>query len=246
MTERQKFYKSEKWQTFRQIIIDERTDADGFVHCTDCGKAILKRYDIVLHHKKELTEDNVADANIALNPDNVEIVCFKCHNKRHERFGFHKTSAGFRRSAHEVVIVHGSPGSGKSTWVRENASAGDLVVDVDEIWQAVKAHATGIGDKPNGLKPIVFGLRDQLYDMIAHRVGDWDAAFVIASVPRLGDRERLAQRLGADRLVRIDTDRATCAERIAKRSATDEERDKWMEYLATYWEQFQDDGTGAT
>ena len=36
------FYKSNEWEAFRKVIISERTDEDGFVHCTQCGKAILQ------------------------------------------------------------------------------------------------------------------------------------------------------------------------------------------------------------
>lgn len=242
MTERQKFYRSDRWHKFRNVIISERQDADGYVHCAKCGKEILKRYDMVLHHIKELTDDNVADAEIALNPDNVEIVCFKCHNIEHERFGFQKGGTFFRKTAQEVVIVHGSPGAGKTTWVRENARDGDLILDLDKIWAAV--NAKGDGAKPNSLKPVVFGLRDKLYDMIEHRLGEWNTAFVIGTLPRIGDRERLAQRLGADRTLHIDTDRRTCLERIAMRHGSKEEVEEWSEYVDKYWENFQPDDTG--
>ena len=86
MQTRQQFYKSKQWEDFRKVIIAERTDADGFVRCAICGKPILKKYDLIIHHKKELDDLNVNDAMVTLNPANVECVHFKCHNELHERF----------------------------------------------------------------------------------------------------------------------------------------------------------------
>ena len=86
MQTRKDFDRSKEWEAFRKVIIEQRTDADGYVHCTMCGKAILKPYDIIIHHKQELSDANVNDAMIALNPDNVECVHFRCHNAIHERF----------------------------------------------------------------------------------------------------------------------------------------------------------------
>ena len=89
---REQFYKSKQWEAFRKVIIADRSDPDGFVHCCECGKPIIHKYDLIIHHKTELSEANVNDHNISLNPDNVKCICFRCHNKVHERFGFNKTS----------------------------------------------------------------------------------------------------------------------------------------------------------
>ena len=112
-----KFYRSKQWEAFRKVIIEQRTDPDGYVHCCECGKPILKPYDLIIHHKQELSEANVNDAMISLNPNNVECICFRCHNKVHERFGFNKTSAYTGAAKKHVYIVYGSPCAGKSTWV---------------------------------------------------------------------------------------------------------------------------------
>ena len=162
---RDQFYKSDKWRNFRKVIIEERTDADGYVHCAICGKPILKKYDLILHHVDELDDMNVNDATVALNPDNVQCVHFKCHNQVHERFGFHTTSSGgnFKPVQKHVYIVYGSPLSGKSTWVKENATQNDLVVDMDSLWQMISINNRY--NKPNALKSVVFEMRDKMYDI---------------------------------------------------------------------------------
>ena len=36
-----------------------------------------------MHHKEELTDENLTDWNIALNPNNLETLCDECHAAEH-------------------------------------------------------------------------------------------------------------------------------------------------------------------
>lgn len=99
-----KFYTSKEWYDFRLRIIAERGP-----RCEHCKELIEESKDIIIHHIIELTEENVGDVSISLNPDNVEIVCFDCHNKIHLRFGY--------KPEKRVYLVYGPPLSGKSTYV---------------------------------------------------------------------------------------------------------------------------------
>lgn len=237
---REQFYKSKQWDAFRKLIIVQNTDKDGFVHCSECGKPILRKYDLIIHHKIELSEANVNDASIALNPDNVEVICFRCHNKVHDRFGFNRTSAA-KQVQKKVYIVHGAPAAGKTTWVHDVAGADDLIVDMDNIWQMISINDRYI--KPAGLKSVVFDLRDKLYDIIKYRSGRWHNAYVITGSPMLGDRERLQQRIGADELIHIDTDHAECLKRVMNKGLTEDQLQQWVELINDYFQKFQEDDT---
>ena len=232
---RQQFYKSKQWEAFRKVIIDQRTDQNGYVHCCSCGKPILKPYDLIIHHKQELSEANVNDAMVALNPDNVECICFRCHNRIHERFGFNKTSTG-RNVKKQVYIVYGSPCSGKSTWVHEVADPEDLIVDLDSIWQMISINNRY--EKPGALKSVVFQIRDSLYDIIKYRSGKWHNAYAITGGALKGDRDRLQQRIGADDLIFIDTPKDECLKRAKLRGG---QADDWITYIADWFEKFQPD-----
>lgn len=236
---RQQFYKSKKWEAFRKVIIEDRTDADGYVHCAQCGKPILKKYDLIIHHKNELSEDNVNDATVALNPDNVECVHFRCHNQIHERFGFNKTSTFTSAPKKRVYIVYGSPCAGKSTWVREIAEPEDLIVDMDSIWQMVSVNDRY--DKPAALRSVVFELRDKLYDIVKYRSGKWHNAYVIVGGPLKGDRERLIQRIGADECVFIDTEKNECIKRVLNRDVNEDVKESWIRYINEWFDRFQPD-----
>ena len=238
MQSRQDFYRSKEWEAFRRVIIAQRTDQDGFVHCAMCGKPILHRYDLIIHHKRELDEVNVNDAMISLNPDNVECVCFRCHNKVHERFGFNKTSA-YKPVPKHVYIVYGSPCSGKSTWVHSVADPEDLVVDVDNIWQMISINDRYV--KPAALKAVVFQMRDELYDVIKYRIGKWHNAFIITGGAFQGDRDRLKQRVSADELIFIDTDYDTCVQRVQEKGLPEDQKENWISFINDWFEKFQPD-----
>ena len=76
------FYSSKEWEKLRKLIAQERVDADGNIICAHCGKPIVKAYDMIGHHKIALTEENVNDATISLNPENIDLVHHRCHMTR--------------------------------------------------------------------------------------------------------------------------------------------------------------------
>lgn len=232
----QQFYRSREWESFRRVLIAERADPKtGFVLCAKCGKPIVHKYDLVVHHKTHLSEGNVNDALVALNPDNCECVHFKCHNKIHERW--QGGNGGWRPKPRMVHLVYGAPLSGKSTWVKNNVQRGDLVVDMDSIWQSV----TGLPryEKPESLKAVVFKLHGELCDMVRTRAGKWRTAFVISGAPRRVDRQRLMVRVGADDSLLIDATADECKERLER--AGDRSRELWTQYIDDWFDRYQPD-----
>jgi len=221
MTKRAIFYRSEKWKKFLDNLKDQRCDASGIITCAFCGEPIVKKYDCIGHHKTELTDENVDDVMISLNPDNVELIHFKCHNKVHDRFQGGRGAL----KPQEVYIVYGSPCAGKRTWVAEQAGADDIVVDIDRLWNAIS-----FSQKPDKLKPNVFQLRDLLLDQIRIRHGRWRHAFIVGGYPLTGERERLADFVNADDIIFIDTPKNVCMER-----ATTEQM---KEYIDAWWERY--------
>lgn len=207
-----------------QIIRLERVDSEGLLICEHCHKPIVAKYDCIGHHIIELNNINVYDANIALNPENIMLVHHRCHNKIHNRLGIGKKA---------VYLVYGSPLSGKSTFVRENAEAGDLIVDMDNIWQCVSGCDRYI--KPNRLKTNVFDIRNMLIDSIRIRKGNWLNAWIIGGYPLISERERLIKSLGA-RDIFIDTSKEECVQRLYE--CSDRNYDEWLIYINDWWEKF--------
>ena len=221
------FYKSKDWERFLGAVKAERTKEDGLLYCEYCGQPLAKAYDVIGHHKEPLTLANVNDPAISLNPANIQLVHHRCHNVIHNRFGLYMPQ--------KVFIVHGSPLSGKTSFVKENKTDRDLIVDIDMIWRAITLDPMYI--KNNYLKSNVFAVRDNLLDQIKMRRGTWQTAWVIGSYPMRGERERLADRLSAE-LIHIDTDKDTCLQRL---HASGDNRDAtaWSKYIADYFDKYQ-------
>lgn len=219
------FYRSDEWEGLLQILKNERLDSQGYIICTECGKPIVRAYDCIGHHIIELTEENYTDANISLNPDNIALIHHKCHNRIHNKLGY---------AQRQVYVVYGSPLSGKSSYVQEAMVEGDLIIDMDSIWQCVSGCERYV--KPNRLKSVVFAVRDNLLESVRYRRGKWLNAYIIGGYPFKAERDRLIDTLGA-REVFIDTDKDTCINRLL---ACEDGRDKaeWERYINDWWLQY--------
>lgn len=216
------FYQSKQWENFLKVLKDERTNEEGDIICEHCGEPIVAKYDCIGHHIIELTDENVNDYNISLNPENVALVHHRCHNQIHERFGSY---------ARKVYIVYGAPCSGKTSFVRDAANKEDLILDIDSIWQMISNNDRYI--KPGRLKQNAFMVRDALLDQIRTRAGQWRNAYIIGGYPLHMERQRLATALGAE-LIHIDTEKAECMARAAERPGN------WSEYIEEYFEKYQE------
>lgn len=223
------FYNSKEWRSFRQGLIQERTNkADGVLYSEVSGKPLINSYDIVLHHIKPLTMANVNDFSISLNPDNIKIMSQSEHNEEHKRFGY--------CTERKVYYVYGSPCSGKTTFVNSIKGNSDIVLDMDNIWQCITGSDRYV--KPAALKQNAFAVRDCIMDMIKTRAGKWEKAFVIEGGAVKYERERKIALLGAEPIF-IDTDKETCKKRLTD-SCNHLKRDvkEWSTYIDNWFRDY--------
>lgn len=216
------FYRSVEWNQFRDAFLSERVARDGELICEECGKVIVHKYDAILHHKIELTDSNVHDATVALNPSNIMVVCHKSHNKIHERFGY----SGSRH----IYVVWGSPCAEKSRYVAENAGKNDLVIDIDRLYEAL-----GVDGNRGAVKGNVLSLYRSLVDMVKTRNGKWRSAWVVRTLPLRVDRDLIVRDLCGGELIHIDTAMAECLTEARVRGGD------WEKWVKKYWEKFQAD-----
>lgn len=71
-------YKSPAWRRVRKAYIDLRKSIDGGL-CEECRTEL----GYIVHHKEELTAQNIHNPEIALGFDNLEFVCKNCHEVIH-------------------------------------------------------------------------------------------------------------------------------------------------------------------
>lgn len=211
-----KFYCSKPW---RDLSYSLKVKVNG--KCNRCNETLLDFSKLIGHHTIELNEDNVDNSKISLNPELIEIICHLCHNKEHRRFGNKKN----------VYIVYGSPLSGKTTLVKELMQYGDLVLDLDEIWKAVSFQDEYV--KPNNIKFNIFKVRDDLLDQIKTRYGNFYDAYIIGGYPDKYERERLAERLGAE-LIYVESTKEECIERMESSNKPN----SWLQYIEDWWSKY--------
>lgn len=208
------FYCRKPW---RDISYRLKIERGG--RCNRCGSIMDDMSMLIGHHMVELTEDNVDDPSISLNPDLVEIICLGCHNKEHRRFGYRK----------KVYVVWGSPLSGKTSLVRELMLVGDIVLDIDALWRAITLQPEYV--KPPALRYNVFTLRDNLMDQIKTRHGQWCDAYIIGGYPDKYERQRLCETMGAEAIY-CESTRDDCLARCKQRPA------EWQGYVNSWWDVF--------
>lgn len=235
---RHSFYNSEVWSNCKQQVLFDRVKEDGIVYCEYCGKPIMtqfnpkknnNKYSMIFHHKIELTDKNYMDYNISINPDNIQIVHFKCHNMIHERF-----AGGKPRK--KVYLVYGSPCSGKTTWVNEQLGENDIVFDLDSLWQYVSGKPRYI--KPSIYADMVFALKNEYLEQIKMRTGYWNNAYIIMGkeLASSSDRKQKAESFDAE-LIHIDTSKEQCLKNLYDNPCGRDIK-AWERYIEEYFDRF--------
>lgn len=90
------FYDSEVWKKCRRDYISK-------VHGL-CERCVEPTPGLILHHKIELTPDNIDDPNITLNHDNLLYVCKSCHEALHRNYKATRDNLKFNSDGDIVPI----------------------------------------------------------------------------------------------------------------------------------------------
>ena len=75
-----RFYSSKAWQSCRNEYA-----ARAHYLCEDCLRRGIYRPGAIVHHKIEIDPVTIEHPEIALNFDNLELLCRECHAARHDK-----------------------------------------------------------------------------------------------------------------------------------------------------------------
>lgn len=103
-----------------------------------------------------------------------------------------------------MVVVTGAPGSGKTTYVRDNAGKYDMIYDFDALVKAI-SNAPNMDDRPNWAYQVIGMIKGM---MLAYR-----PMWMISTMASKYEKEYYAKQYGA-RIVVIDPGIDTCKARI--------------------------------
>jgi hypothetical protein len=167
---------------------------------------------------------------------NLMPLCKSCHSR--------KTAIEGRRQLRQAVIpttiVGGAPGSGKTTFVEERARIGDLVVDVDRLYQALSGGLPWY-DKPDCLLPFVCEARDAAIARLSREAEGVGHAWVITGEADRGKLAELRDTLGAEVAV-LDTGPNECKKRISHDERRKNSAGKWYDLVDHWWSTWQSTG----
>lgn len=229
------FYDSKEWRKTREAYLSNV----NYI-CEDCGGAAC-----IVHHIRHISPANVNDPEITLNWDNLKAVCEKCHTEEHaqDQKAFKGEAARLNGIAFDeegnaiaspnVFLVCGSPGSGKTTYVKEHKGPRDLVMDLDYICAALMCEAGDIRIDRSPVLSVALEVRGLLYQVIQQRRGKWERAFVITGAADALEMKALANELNAE-LVLLETPLEECIRRIKGDPQRRRNRRKF-EKLAAEW-----------
>ena len=120
-----------------------------------------------------------------------------------------------------VTVVCGPPLSGKTTYVKQNARRGDLIVDVDWLYAALSGQE--LHYTPEELLPFVTSARDAVYERLM-RPSKVERAWIITSKPEAASQ--IVARLNAKR---IDLSVAPTEAQLRRHARTVE--NKWVGFI---------------
>ena len=75
----QRFYNDPKWKRERKLYRQRHP------FCERCLAFGIYKPTEIVHHREHLNESNVKDSKVSLNFENLEALCFDCHNKEHHK-----------------------------------------------------------------------------------------------------------------------------------------------------------------
>ena len=202
-----------KWRKLREQVLYQQP------LCVMCG-AVAVDVDHIIP---------IRQGGPVLAVDNLQPLCRQCHVRKttREQPGDHMT---------QVIIVCGPPGSGKTSYVAERCTWGDLIVDVDAILAAI----SGLPwyDKPTALLPVALDVRDYLYTLIRRDIADVPRAWVITSEADAKKRGELAQRVRAESVVVLEVSPAECLRRISLDARRADAWQQWQPIVERWWTQY--------
>lgn len=171
--------------------------------------------------------------------ENLQGLCESCHSRKTISENTPSKVAGTDRAA--ITIVCGPPGSGKSGYVHKRLKWGDLVLDIDLIYQAISG--LPYYQKPECLLPFAFAAEDAIIKKLSLK-NDVRHAWIIMGGAKREHRQRLQTKLQPCEMIILNTSPPECLERISKDPRRKDSFHLWEPMIDKWWQDFEKGGGG--
>ena len=166
--------------------------------CRDCKAKGIDRLATTPDHIIPLAAGGTDDDS------NIQCLCDECHKAKtateNNAFAAANHPTWLEPSAIPLTIVSGPPASGKTTYIKDNAKPGDIVIDLDSIMTSLRpgyTHWSGALD--SGLFNQAIRQRNAMLAQLKRETGE--RAWFIISAPTEAERSWWAKKLGGKTLL---------------------------------------------
>ena len=166
--------------------------------------------------------------------NNWQGLCKPCHSRKTVQEGGRWGGDVERILTVAITIVCGPPASGKTTYVRERAQPGDLILDLDALMLAM----TPVQPTPaqrESLLPFALQAKEAILNRLM-QASTLERAWVITSAPTAEERIKFANRFKAE-VVFLRPTKAECKQRAFDRTDGQE----WNQIIDWWFQRFTPD-----
>lgn len=198
------------WRRLREQILERD---GGLCQCDDCRRRPLP---LVAHEVDHIDNTRGPDGELNDSPENLRAVNKDCHLRITKQQIAESNPIGTMTPAwlpvtqKPLIVVAGPPSAGKSTWVREAAKPGDLVVDLDALAPSVLGKPMWASDSRE--RSLVIRERNTLLAEYMRAKTSHERCFLVDTAGTFRRRKFWLDR-GAE-VVTLDTDKEICRARI--------------------------------
>ena len=199
-----------RWRELRLSILNR----DGWLcQCDECKVKLLP---LPAHEVDHISNARDAADRLDDRPENLRAVNRDCHRRITRQQAAEAGQIGtmmpswMPSTVKPLVVVCGPPSAGKTTWVRDNAASGDLVIDLDDIAPAVIGKP--MWDADSRERSGVIRARNDMVADYARGKTEHPRCYLIDTAGSF-KRRKFWQDRGAE-IVLLDTDKDICRDRI--------------------------------
>lgn len=215
-----KIYNTARWRKLRMMQLRR------YPICAQCGGAAN-----TVDHKIPIEQGgDVWDFK------NLQTLCFECHQLKRAKEA-HMTAKGQTyNDISQITLICGPPGAGKTSYVKERARHGDLILDLDRIFVALSGLPKY--DKPTNLFHYAMTAYDSIVMALSRESESYQHSWVITSAARKKKRQQLQSLLNA-KMVMLDVDPAECLRRISKDPNRSARLEFWKDIVKNWWDDYE-------